>query len=93
MHGDAAPLGLPGLFPAADGVGAGEPAFLDLVQGHFLAADDLAEMVLDMVDGDPVEPGPEFGIEAEIGQMEVGLDEDVLGQILGRGRVAHEAEG
>ena len=78
-------------FPARAGILGRQTAFGDILDGDFLAAADLAQVVLDMVDGDAVEPGAEFGFELEFGQMAVHLDEHVLGQIIGRGRVLNES--
>jgi hypothetical protein len=46
-----------------------------------------------VIEGDPIEPGPDIGIAAEVGEVAPGLDEDVVGGVLGLAGVAEEAEG
>jgi hypothetical protein len=79
-------LGPLSLFPVREG------QLADVIQRDFLGPPFLPEKVLDMVHGDPVQPGPEFRLPVEPGQGQIGLQEDLLGQIVGRFPVAGEAQ-
>jgi hypothetical protein len=62
------------------------------VQGIGLAAVPFAQNIEAMIGGDAVEPGGELGITLELGQVPVGLDEDVLGGLLGLRMVLEHGE-
>ena len=48
-------------------------------------------MVLGGVHGDPIQPGVELAVAAEIADRAVGTDERLLGDVLAFGVVVHEA--
>jgi hypothetical protein len=80
------PLGFFGLLAVRDG------DLRDVVERNLFRPALLAQEVPDVVDRDPVQPGPELRFPVEPGQGEIGLQEDLLGQVVGRFPVPGEAQ-